>query len=234
VLARSGRDAEATPELRRAVFLDTRNESVHRALRDCLVRQRRWAEAYDAWKAELELSPTDHDAWYGYAELCLFLGHDDDYPSACAQLLSRFGDSADPNVCERVGRACLLSPACDDNQLRRATAAIDRALASERATPRGWLSYFQLAKALADYRAGRFAEATALVEGPAAQVPNFVPGLIDAMAQFHLGHPDLARAILAKTTAALDKAVPSKGERDVWMIQVLRRQAEDMVARPAR
>ena len=41
----------------------------------------------------LAAKPPEHDDWFGYAELCLFLGDEDDYRRGRRELLEQFGDS---------------------------------------------------------------------------------------------------------------------------------------------
>src|SRR5262249_42052104 len=65
-------------------------------LRQTLIQRGRLREARIAWQKALELNPPDHDAWYGYAELCLFLGLEEEYLRACQDLLDRFGATTDP------------------------------------------------------------------------------------------------------------------------------------------
>ena len=43
------------------------------------MRQRREDDARVAWEKALDEDPPEHEVWYGYAELCLFLGREEDY-----------------------------------------------------------------------------------------------------------------------------------------------------------
>ena len=61
-----------------------------------LMRQGRLEEARVAWQTALEGNPLDHNAWYGYAELCLFLGREDEYRRARQDLLARFVTTSNP------------------------------------------------------------------------------------------------------------------------------------------
>ena len=36
-------------------------------------------DAWVAWETALDDDPSEHDAWYGYAEFRLFLGREEDY-----------------------------------------------------------------------------------------------------------------------------------------------------------
>src|SRR6516165_8134431 len=83
-------------------------------------------EARAEWEKSLERDPPEHDAWYGYAELCLFLGREEEYSRARRELLNRFGATTNSFVAERTSRACLLMPATGD-ELRQAAALAERA-----------------------------------------------------------------------------------------------------------
>ena len=86
----------------------------------------RGEEARLIWQKSLDNDPPDHDAWYGYAELCLYLGQEDAYRHNRHALLERFGDTSDPIVAERTARACLLLPLPDEDLQRAAVLARPR------------------------------------------------------------------------------------------------------------
>ena len=89
-----------------------------------------WRRPVPSGKAMLEASPPDYDPWYGYAQLCAFLGNEEAYRRARKALLERFGDSTDHwTMAERDSLACLLRPASGE-ELRRAVALVDRAVAA--------------------------------------------------------------------------------------------------------
>src|SRR5262249_52172678 len=93
-----------------------------------LMRLGRLNEARVAWKSALEADPIEHDAWDGYAELCLFLGDENEYRRARRDLLERFGATTNPYTAERTSRACLLIPD-KGAELRQALALAQRAVA---------------------------------------------------------------------------------------------------------
>ena len=95
----------------RAIVLDPKRADPRRAVPTELLRQGRLEEARVAWQTALEGNPLDHNAWFGYAELCLFLGREDEYRRARRDLLARFSITNNPYFAERTGRACLLMPA---------------------------------------------------------------------------------------------------------------------------
>src|SRR5262249_45763519 len=82
MLARALRDADdaegAIAAFRQVVALNP-NYAAAKDLLTALVQQGRLEEARAAWEKLLERQPPDHDSWYGYAELCLYLGKADEY-----------------------------------------------------------------------------------------------------------------------------------------------------------
>ncbi len=168
------------------------------------------------WKKVLEADPAEHDAWFGYAELCLFLGDEAEYRRARQDLLRRFAASSDPGIAERTARAILLSPAAED-ELQAAVALAERAVAAKTTTAQWIYPYFLFAQGLAEYRQGRFDSAIA------------APRLVIAMAQYRKGQEEEARAMLAGAIAGFDWRMAQVISRDHWIWHVLRREAESMI-----
>ncbi len=67
-------------------------------------------DTWVAWETALDDDPSEHDAWYGYAESRLFLGREEDYLRARRALFAKFGATNNPLVAERTSRTCLLRP----------------------------------------------------------------------------------------------------------------------------
>jgi serine/threonine-protein kinase len=190
-----------------------------------LVRQGRAQEVWSAWHEIIETDPPQLDAWWGYAELTLFLGKTDEYERARQGLLRHFGDSTDPLVTEKVARACLMLPGTDE-QLHRAAALADRAVAARGSTDRWYHPYFLFAQGLAEYRQGHFDRAISIMHGDAATVLGPAPRLVQAMAEQRRGNSDAARATLAAAIASFDWRESNADSRDIWFIHMLRREAE--------
>jgi serine/threonine-protein kinase len=209
----------------------------------------RLEEARAAWAKALARGPVAHDAWYGYAELCLYLGLTEEYRRHRRDLLARFGKAgmpgdsdrvrlgpvtvtvpgsaaAQPAVAERVGRACLLLPATDD-ELRQAEALIDRAMTAGPQHPS--YPHFQWAKGLAEYRRGRPEQAVPLLRASAARIQQQTPRLVLAMALFECGHKEEARRELADVTRKYDWRPVAAFSVDDWLHHVLRREAEALM-----
>jgi serine/threonine-protein kinase len=227
-LEAAGRHVEALAERRRAVELDPKDTNNQKELRAVLMRQGRLDEAREAWQAALKDNSPEHDAWYGYAEFCLFLGREDEYRRARQALLSRFGTTTNPQIAERTARACLLLAASGD-ELRQAVALAERAAAADRSQYQAIYSAFLFVQGLAEYRHGRLDRAIAAMRGGASRVLGPAPRLVLAMALHRNGQAAEARQALAAAVLAYDWRAKLAREQDGWIIHVLRREAERMI-----
>jgi serine/threonine-protein kinase len=227
VLREKGRLNEAYDHFHEVIRVDPTNPQVHYCLATVLVPQGRGREAEVGWQQALALAPTDHIAWSGYPELCLFLGQQEEYHTVRRALLDRFGATTSPWIAEPVGRSCLLLPGTED-ELRKAAALIDHAIAAKGTTPEWIYRYYLFAKALAEYRQDRPASAISLLEGESSRVMGPAPRLVLAMAQ-HAQRPQQARRTLATAMAGFDWGPAQADNRDVWIAHVLRREAEGRI-----
>jgi serine/threonine-protein kinase len=229
-LEKLGKPNDALDHLRQAAALAPTELWAQDALRTFLLKHGRLDEARLAWRKALDTNPPEHDAWFGYAELCLFLGKEDEYRRARNELLANFGNSTDPHLAERTGRAYLLLSAAGD-ELRQAADLINRALAAD---PKkyGWARpYFLFARGLAEYRQNHFDTAVATLSDPAAAVGGGLlpaPVLVLAMALHRQGHPETARQALAAAILANDWGAKVDNP-DAWISHVLLREAETLV-----
>ena len=185
-LRSKGQFDEAHDQFLDALRVDPENWPAQEAIRTHLLRNGRGREARLVWQKALKSNPVEHSAWFGYAELCLFLEEEDEYHRACRDLLERFAAVNDLIVAERVGRTCLLRPASDD-ELRRGVALADLAVAARESAPEWAHPYFLFAKGLAEYRQNRLESAMTVLSGPASTVMGPSPRLLIAMAQHRLG-----------------------------------------------
>jgi eukaryotic-like serine/threonine-protein kinase len=227
-LESKGRQAEAFDQHRQAVALDPQRTEAHRELRKFLVRQGRWDEAQVAWRTAIDLDPPEHDGWYGYAELCLFLGHEDEYRRARRALLAKFGASTDPFVAERTSRACLLLPWSGD-ELRRAAALAELAATANRMKFSGNYPFFAFVHGLAEYRQEKFDGAIAVMRGGALRLPGPAPRLVLAMALHKKGQIAEARKALAAAILDHDWRSHQVRDQDDWIRHALRREAERLM-----
>jgi serine/threonine-protein kinase len=228
-LLAKGRTDEAADCLRKSAALEPSDSGNLIMLRALRLRLGRREEACLAWRQYLARQPKRHDDWDGYAELCLFLGDVAEYHRACRELLDRFESSTDPHVWERTGRACLLLPETPQ-QMQRAAALIDRALAADKSRYAAWATpYFLFAKGLAEYRRNSLQNGIAILEGEASRVMGPAPGIVLAMARYRSGEREEARRTLASAVIDQDWRSASAEEREIWIYHVLRREAEAML-----
>jgi eukaryotic-like serine/threonine-protein kinase len=228
VLRVKGRLDQARDHYQQAIRVDPRNSEVQNGLRSVLLRQGLGTEVLVGWRKVLEANPPTHDAWSGYAELCLFLGEDEEYRRACRALIERFGATTSPYVAEPVGRALLLVPGAD-GESAKAHALVDRAVAAKASTPDWIYRYFLFAQGLAEYRRGRFSSAASLMQGEASRVLGPSPRLVLAMAQHGEGQREQARATLAKAVVEFDWNAAQADNRGAWIAHILRREAEALI-----
>jgi serine/threonine-protein kinase len=185
-------------------------------------------EARVGWAKFLQRDPPDHGSWFGYAELCLFLGREDDYRGARRDLLKRFGGTTDPYAAERISRACLLRPVTGDD-LRQAVALAERAAGVDRSQYASAYPWFLFARGLAEYRQGQFEQASATMRGDAARVLGPAPRVVLAMALHQCGQLAEARKALAAAVLAYDWRATQVRDLHGWICHVLRREAEGMI-----
>jgi serine/threonine-protein kinase len=226
---RDSGDAEGAIAAFRQAGAFNPNSDAAKELTTALTQTGRLEEARAAWAKRLELDPPDHNSWYGYAELCLFLGREDDYRRARRDLLTRFGATTNPFDAERTARACLLLPGTED-ELRQAVALAERAVAVRPGDQWG-LPYFQFVHGLAEYRQGQFDRAISTMRGDASSVLGPAPRLIVAMALHRSGRAAEGRKTLAEAVLAHDWRANEVHVRDQngWIYHVLRREAETLI-----
>jgi serine/threonine-protein kinase len=212
----------------RAVALDPKHTDFLGVLRDKLIRHGRLEEARVAWQTALGANPLDHNAWFGYAELCLFLGQDDEYRRARQALLARFGATVNPYFAERTGRTCLLLPTSAD-ELRQAMALTRRAVAAAGSSDNWAYPWFVFAQGLAEYRQGRFDRAIAAMRGEASGLSWPATRLVLAMALHRSGQRAEARKTLAAAVLSYDWKADRARDHDAWICHVLRREAERLI-----
>ena len=212
----------------RAIVLDPERADPRRAVPTQLLRQGRLEEARVAWRTALEGNPLDHNAWFGYAELCLFLGREDEYRRARQDLLARFFITDNPYFAECTGRACLLLPATGD-ELRQAVALIRRAAASDPSKDPPAFPWFLFARGLAEYRQGKLDQAISTLRGDASRLDRPITRLVLAMALHRDGRSAEARKTLAAAILSYDWRATQARDHDAWIYHLLRREAEGLV-----
>jgi serine/threonine-protein kinase len=224
-----GRHAEALGQYRQAAALDPNKLFTRNEVRRLLVQLGSAEEARVAWQAALNADPPEHDAWYGYAEFCLFLGLEDEYRRGGRDLLGKFGATTDPLIAARTAQACLLLPATED-EFRQAAALAERAAAVEQSKYPGLSALILAIRGLADYRRGRLDRALATLRNDSSWGFNpTAPRLVFAMALHRSGQSEEARKALAAAVSAYDWRPSRVAHPNDWIAHVLRREAESLI-----
>jgi tetratricopeptide (TPR) repeat protein len=161
-------------------------------------RQARWQEAAADTALAIEIQPNEHYRYHTLAGL-LAITHDRAaYEQLCKRLLTKFANTANPYVAERMAQDCLLLPNSGVD-LGVVDKLADTAVTAGRGEAA--LPYFQACKAMSNYRLGHFPEAIEWGEKAAkstlaeAQAKAYA---VLAMARWQLGQKETARAMLAK------------------------------------
>ncbi|MGI9243329.1 MAG: protein kinase domain-containing protein [Verrucomicrobiales bacterium] len=143
------------------------------------VRRARWEDAKgmlealidDAVEAE---SSTITSYWMKLAAVHLKIGPQEEYEKLRQAMLDRFGESSDPIILERTVKVCCLKPLPDD-EMRAKVLALAKRLPEDGPN----VTWFALARGMAEYRAGnddeaveclKVAEATASDTNPLSRV----------------------------------------------------------------
>lgn len=224
-------DAEgALAAFRRAVALNP-NRAGAKDLARALAPRGGLEEARAVWEKILERDPSDFQQyWYGYAQLCLYLGNEEAYRKARKALLDRFADNpGDWRVAERTSLACLLLPDSSDD-LRRAIELANRTAAAAESTPESSSPYVRFLTGLAEFRQGRPETAVPLLGEAAANLPNRPgPRLVLSMAQFQSGSTTEASQALATAVVNYNWNAAQADHTTVWVSHILRREAEALI-----
>lgn len=239
-----GRPERASEDFARVFSLAPEDPEVYRMLADEFGSRALWAQTAEALAKVIELDPSDHDAWYRSTPLYLKRGDVSGYRDHCRRMLDRFRNVDDAVIAERTAKACLLAslPLQDQESANRLAEA---ALAKATASGHGVLPYSELAKALADYRAGRFQSVCDWSEKQLSRASETwnreVPGfLVRAMALSRLGRDDEARRALSEATEMFRTRLQQLNSYDTgvnWLdrliCDLLHREAEGVIPEAA-
>jgi serine/threonine-protein kinase len=202
-----------------------------------------WDKATAQCEQAVKLGPQDVLNWHALAVSHVGAGHVEAYRGTCRQMIQRFGGTEQPEAAERTAGTCLLLPeAVDAADLDSARLLAERAVA--RTEDERHYRYYAGTKALADYRAGRPADAATWVKRYFANPTTIKKWGADwdarafailALAEHQLGRTKEAQAALgeAQTLIATKRPDFAKGRGGApaqsfgWLFsQVLCREAE--------
>jgi eukaryotic-like serine/threonine-protein kinase len=202
----------AIADFSKAIELDPNNADTHFELGDAYARLGRWDQAQAALAKAAELDPGNH--WYMFHVTVLQIRAGDlaGYRRVCREMLKRFGDTQQPEVAERTAKTCLLVPDAVAD-LAPVLRLADRAVTGTEKSSN--YRFFLCCKGLAEYRAGRNAEAVNWVErvAPRAGGSNLdaTAFAVLAMAQHRLSRREEAFAALDKAEAIVAKKMDDPG-----------------------
>jgi tetratricopeptide (TPR) repeat protein len=158
------------------------------------------------------------DGWGLYALLAALLlesGEHAKYQQFCDELLATYGSTTNGYVADQVAKACLLLPGSEKNLeavCRLADLPVTVGKEDQDAMP-----FFQVCKALAEYRRGQYDQAVEWAQQPLKIPGNLSNGhayAVLAMADWQLGKQAEARAALARGEEAAPRSMPASIAED--------------------
>jgi serine/threonine protein kinase/tetratricopeptide (TPR) repeat protein len=208
------------------------------SLGDALARLGSWDEALAAIDKAVELQPADHWFLFRAAALHLRAGDVVGYRRVCRSMLERFQVTRELQIADRTAKTCLLAADAVPD-FDRVQKLADRTV--DGTEKQGDYRWFLFVKGLAEYRAGRFAEAVKWLDrfGPDAHGAQIDASgfAVRAMAQHRLGQKEKARAALKSGQAIVAEKMPDPaagrpfdGMWQDWLhSQILLREAEELL-----
>jgi serine/threonine protein kinase/tetratricopeptide (TPR) repeat protein len=205
------------------------------------VRVNQWDKAQAALDRAFDFGRRDHFFLFQWATLCCYTNDLENYRRACHALIEHYGDTDDIQVADCTIKACVLAPGSgvDAPQLMKLAEKADFKTGKP---PWDW---FEMARALAHYRAGHFESAAEIIRqsvpiNGAIMARDVSASSILAMAQCRLGDAAAARDTLSNAERILSTKMPKleQGEtlKDSWHdwlhAQILFREAENLLTEP--
>ncbi len=236
-------DREPGAAFRDAVKRLPDDAKAHFALGSFHAQLGEWQKAGAEYDRGLELEPTNHAGWLLAAALHAATGDAESYRRTCAKMLERLGSVDNPQTAEQTAKACLLLPsALSPADVARAQKLAEQAVTGTKKDDH--YRFFAMAKGLADYRAGQYADSVTWEERavPHANGIHWDAFKYAALAMAHhqLGHTKEAEAALENAKAILMKMPdPAKGQTfgaDDWHAwlhaRILCREADEQLTGP--
>jgi serine/threonine-protein kinase len=226
-LVRCGHTDEALELYRQAVMLNPDAPPPLNKLQQALIREGRVEQVRAFWQRSLDNGPAHFEAWDGYAELCLFLDHKDEYHRTCQLLVDRFGSTDDPRTAARIALACLLSPATTgmENAAARLIegATVDKAAAE--------IEDLKLAQALLAHRRNRPLDAPKLLSARDGEIStkSLPHSIVEAMALHRAGNVPQSKKVLANAIVSSVWIDQEAVSRKSWIENILRRESERLI-----
>jgi tetratricopeptide (TPR) repeat protein len=150
VLLEQGREKEAEAEIQVALRLKPAGGDFWYSWGMRYARTKHWNRAAAAFEKTTVLTPDDHWSWNFRALVNLQMGNREEYRRVCTTMLTRLGDTRDPQAADRIVYACVAAPDAVPDPARLIPLAEVAATA--------WQGNGRILAA-ALYRGGRFEEA---------------------------------------------------------------------------
>ena len=199
-------DEILTPELAKK----TSSETLLFLRADLRGRGGQWQEAAADAALAFEYQPTDRGLYSMLAALFVKADEQSNYEQFCDTLLASFGDTTNVYVADQVAKACLFLPGIRTNEdivYRLADLPVTQGADDQDAMP-----YFEVCKALSEYRQGHYDKAVEWAEQPLKIDGNESHGhayAILAMANWRLGKTAEAQAMLARGNDLAPQSMPA-------------------------
>jgi len=199
-------------------------------------RRGQWDPAIADLNKALLLDAQQQENYHCLAALYVQAGDLASYRQICQRMLSRFGNTSEPSVAERMTKDCLMLPASGADAAVIARLADLSAQAAEKYSPHGW---YEFAAGLAAYRRADYRSAiqwTRKTLQSVHQVRSVEAYMVLAMAYQRSNQPQDARQALADGLEHARKNLPRLESGDLgrdwldWIIaQALLREATALI-----
>jgi thioredoxin-like negative regulator of GroEL len=180
-----------------------------------LARLGRWREASENAAAAVKIWPDNVELRHTLAPLLIADNDIEAYQKLCREMAAHFAGTTNASTADVIAKDCLI--------LASSGADLDSvAVLAETAVMRGKsdgpYTFYQLTKALADYRQGKFQDAIAraseVLKDPFPYTQAEASAVL-AMALFRTGRSEEARAALAKMQTVMREKLPASGSHDL-------------------
>lgn len=169
-----------------------------------------WQEAAADGVSLINYQPLNHNRYCTVAALLVRTHNRSAYEHLCQRILTTFANTTNIFVADQVAKACLFLPSSDVD-LRVVSRLADLTVTLG-AGDSGAMPYFEVCKALSEYRLGHFSEAVEWAEKPLKISGIYAHGhacAVLAMAYWSLGQKEEAQAMLAKGNTLAPSAMPT-------------------------
>jgi serine/threonine protein kinase/Tfp pilus assembly protein PilF len=188
---------------------------------DLEARGSRWRKAAADALLAIELQPSNTSQYAMVATLLIKADDRPGYERFCKKIVADYGNTTNFFVADQVAKSCLLRP-WSEVDLKISGRLADLAV-TQGAGDKGAMPFFQVCKALSEYRQGHFSEAAEWAQKSInstrvdARRPAYA---VLAMADWNLGKKDAAREIFAKGESLVPRTLPARdaeGSADAWV-----------------